>query len=152
MLLLLFSCPVVSNSATPWTAACQASLSLTISQSLPKFMSIALVMPSSHLILWHPLLLLPSIFPSIRDFSNSIWSGKCWGSLWLWGPECTCLLPGGEGGGPLRLWRDGGGYQGLIGAGDGCKEKASGVCTLGRFSAKGSKAERPSQSPSGQEG
>ena len=55
--------------ATPWTAACQVSLSLTISQSLPKFMSIVSVMPSSHLILWHPLLL-PSIFPSIRDFSN----------------------------------------------------------------------------------
>ena len=56
--------------ATTWTAAHQASLSLTISRSLPKFMSVALVMPSSHLILWHPLLLLPSIFPSIRDFSS----------------------------------------------------------------------------------
>ena len=55
---------------TSWTAAHQASLPLTISQSLPKFMSLASVMPSSHLILWHPLLLLPSIFPSIRDFSN----------------------------------------------------------------------------------
>ena len=55
---------------TPWTAARQASLSLTIFQSLPKFMFIASVMPSSHLILWHPLLLLPSIFSSIRDFSN----------------------------------------------------------------------------------
>ena len=55
---------------TPWTAACQTSLSLTISQSLPKFMSIASVMPSSHLILWCPLFLLPSVFPSIRDFSN----------------------------------------------------------------------------------
>ena len=54
--------------ATPCTAACEASLSFIISQSLPKFMSIALVMPSSHPILWHPLLLLPSIFPSIRDF------------------------------------------------------------------------------------
>ena len=56
--------------ATPWTVAHQASLSLNISWGLPKFMSIALVMPSSHLILWHPLLLLSSIFPSIRDFSN----------------------------------------------------------------------------------
>ena len=56
--------------STPWTTACQASLSLTISWSLLKFMSIASVMPSSHLIFWHPLLLLPSIFPSIRDFSN----------------------------------------------------------------------------------
>ena len=55
---------VVSNSATPWTAACQASLSIT------KFMSIESVMPSNHLILCHPLLLLPSIFPSIRVFSN----------------------------------------------------------------------------------
>ena len=55
---------------TPWAAAYQASLSLTISRSLPKFMSIASVMPSSHLILWRPLLLLPSLFPCIRDFSN----------------------------------------------------------------------------------
>ena len=56
--------------ATPWTAARQASMSLTISQSLSKFMFIASVIPSSYLILWCPLLLLPSIFPSIRDFSN----------------------------------------------------------------------------------
>ena len=79
---LLFSSPVVSDSATPWTTAHQASLSLTISQSLPKFMSIALVMPSSHLILWHPLLLLPSIFPSTRDFSNE--SAVCirWPKYW----------------------------------------------------------------------
>ena len=56
----------------PRTKAHQASLSLTISQSLPKFMFIALVMPSSHLILWSPLLLLPSIFPSIRDFSSEL--------------------------------------------------------------------------------
>ena len=54
----------------PWTAVCQGSLSLTIFQSLPKFMFIALGMLSSHLILWPPLLLLPSIFPSFRDFSN----------------------------------------------------------------------------------
>ena len=56
--------------ATPWTAAHQASLSITNSQSLPKPMSIESVMPSSHLNLCHPLLLLPSIFPSIRVFSN----------------------------------------------------------------------------------
>ena len=56
--------------ATPWTAASQVSLCLTISWNLPKFMSIALVMPSSHLILWCPLFPLPSIFPSIRDFSK----------------------------------------------------------------------------------
>ena len=55
---------------TPWTAARQASLSNTSSQSLPKFMSIELVMPSNHLILCRPLLLLPSIFPRIRIFSN----------------------------------------------------------------------------------
>ena len=60
----------VRHSGTPWTAEHQTSLSLTISQSLPKFMSIASVIPSSHLILWCPLLLLPSILPSIRDFSN----------------------------------------------------------------------------------
>ena len=56
--------------ATSWTAACQTFLSLTTSQSLSKFMFIALVMSSSHLILWGRLLLLPSIFPSIGDFSN----------------------------------------------------------------------------------
>ena len=55
---------------TPWTAACQASLSITNSRSLLKLMSIESVMPSNHLILCHPLLLLPSIFPSIMVFSN----------------------------------------------------------------------------------
>ena len=60
----------VRLSVTLWTAACQASLSFTISQNLLKLISIELVMPSSHLILCHPLLLLPSIFPSIRVFSN----------------------------------------------------------------------------------
>ena len=56
--------------ATPWITACQASLSITNSWSLLKLMSIELVMPSNHLILCHPLLLLPSVFPSIRVFSN----------------------------------------------------------------------------------
>ena len=56
--------------ATPWTAARRASLSITSSWSLSKLMSIELVMPSSHLILCRPLLLLPSIFPNIRVFSN----------------------------------------------------------------------------------
>ena len=56
---------------TPWTAACQASLSLTISRSLPKFTSIESVMPSNHLILCRPLLP-PSIFPSIRIFSSEL--------------------------------------------------------------------------------
>ena len=57
---------------TPWTAACQASLSFTVSQSLIRFMSIESVMPSNHLILCHSLLLLPSIFPSIRVFSSEL--------------------------------------------------------------------------------
>ena len=61
------SCPPLCD---PWTAACQASLSLTISWSLPKFMFIVSVMSSSHLILWCPLLLLPSVFPNIRESSN----------------------------------------------------------------------------------
>ena len=56
--------------ATPWAAACQASLSFTISCSLLKLMPIELVMPSNHLILCRPLFLLPSIFPSIRIFPN----------------------------------------------------------------------------------
>ena len=57
--------------ATPWTAACQASLSFIISWSLFKLMSIELVMPSNHLILCRPLLLLPSIFPSLKSFPMS---------------------------------------------------------------------------------
>ena len=60
----------VQQSVTPWTAARQASPSFTISWSLLKLMSIESVMPSNHLILCHPLLLLPSIFPSIRVFSS----------------------------------------------------------------------------------
>ena len=68
--------------ATPWTAAHQASLSITNSQSPPKPMSIESVMPSNHLILCYPLLLLPSIFPSIRVFSNE--SALCirWPMYW----------------------------------------------------------------------
>ena len=64
----LLSC--VQLFATPWTTAHQDSLSITNSWSLPKLMSIKLVMPSNHLILCNPLLLSPSIFPSIRVFSN----------------------------------------------------------------------------------
>ena len=67
---------------TPWTAACQASLSITISQSLPKFMFIASVMPSSRLVLWRPLLLLPLIFPSIRDFSDESSIHIAWPKYW----------------------------------------------------------------------
>ena len=67
---------------TPWTAACQASLSITNSQSLPEFMSIRLVMPFNHLILCHPLLLPPSIFPSIRVFSNESVLCISWPKYW----------------------------------------------------------------------
>ena len=63
-----FSCSVVSDFATPWTSAHHASLSITNSRSLPKLMSIESMMPSNHLILFFRLLLLPSIFPSIRVF------------------------------------------------------------------------------------
>ena len=70
LLLLLFSCSVVSDSVTLWTAACQASLSITICWSLLKLMSIESVMPFNHLVLCHCLLLLPALFPSIRIFSN----------------------------------------------------------------------------------
>ena len=68
--------------ATPWTAACQASLPITNSQTLLKLMSIELVMPSSHLILCHPLLLSPSIFPSIRLFSNESALRIRWPKYW----------------------------------------------------------------------
>ena len=68
--------------ATPWTAARQASLSFTISQSLLKLMSIELVMPSNHLTVWCPLLLLPSIFPSIRVFSNELALCIRWPKYW----------------------------------------------------------------------
>ena len=67
---------------TPWTAACQASLSVANSQSLLKLMSIESVMPSNHLILCHPLLLLPSIFPSIRVFSNESVLCIRWPKYW----------------------------------------------------------------------
>ena len=67
---------------TPWTAACQASLCITNSRSLPKPMSIELVMPSNHLILCCPLLLLPSIFPSIRVFSNESAHHIRWPKYW----------------------------------------------------------------------
>ena len=70
LLMLLLSC--VRLFVTPWTAARQTSLSLPISWSLLKFTSFELVILSNHLILCHPLLLLPSIFPSIRVFSNDL--------------------------------------------------------------------------------
>ena len=68
--------------ATPWTAARQASLSFTISQSSLKLMSIKSMMPFNHLILWCPLLLLPSIFPSIRVFSSESVFHIRWPQFW----------------------------------------------------------------------
>ena len=67
---------------TPWTAACQASVSFTISQSLLKLISIEFVMPSNHLILCPPLLLLPSIFPSIMVFPNESALRIRWSKYW----------------------------------------------------------------------
>ena len=67
---------------TPWTVACQAPLSSSISRSVLKLMSIELGMPSNHLILCHPLLFLPSIFPSIRVFSNELVLQIRWSKYW----------------------------------------------------------------------
>ena len=77
-----FSCSVLSDSLNPWTAARQASLSITNSRGLLKLMSIKLVMPSNHLVLCCPLILLPSVFPSIRVLSSELtlrirWSKYC---------------------------------------------------------------------------
>ena len=81
---LLFGRLVVSDSATPWAAACQASLSFTISQSLLKLLSVESVMSSfNHLILCHPLLCLPSIFPSMRVFSNEPALRIRWPKYWM---------------------------------------------------------------------
>ena len=79
--------------ATPWIAACQAFLSITNSRSLPKLMSIKLVMPSSHLILCRPLLLLPSIPPSIRVFSNDSTLHVKWPNYWSF---CFSISPSNE--------------------------------------------------------
>ena len=84
-----FSCIFVVQSLrcvrlfeTPWTAACQASLSFAISQSLFKLMSIELVMPSNHLIVFNPSFFLPSIFPSIKVFSNELFVCLRWPKYW----------------------------------------------------------------------
>ena len=95
-----FSHSVMSNSATPWTAARQASVSFTISQGLLKLMSIESVMPSSHFILCYPLLLLPSVFPSIRVFPVSqlfVLGG------WSIGASALVLTVNIQGWFPLRL-------------------------------------------------
>ena len=79
-----FTCSVMSASVTSWTAACQKPLPITNSQSLLKLMSIESIMPSYHLILCHPLLLLlPSIFPSIRVFANESAHVR-WPKYWKW--------------------------------------------------------------------
>ena len=85
IVLILYSVQSLSNVqllATPCTAARQASLSITNCRSLPKPMSIDLMKPSNHLILCHPLLLLPSIFPSIRFFSNESALHIRWPKYW----------------------------------------------------------------------
>ena len=94
----LFSRSVVSDSATPWTAARQASLSFTISQSLLKLISIDWMMPSNHLILCCLLLFLPSLFPSIRVFSSESALHIRWLKYWSFSfsispsNECSGLI------------------------------------------------------------
>ena len=80
--LLLFCCSVVSNCANSCTVACQASLSFTISQSLLRLKSIESMMPSNHLILCCPLLLLSSVFPCIRIFCNELTLCIRWPKYW----------------------------------------------------------------------
>ena len=82
-----FSRSVESDSVTPWITAHQASLSITNSRSLLKFISMLSVMPSNHLILCHPLLLLQSIFPSIRVFSNESTLHIRWPKYWSTKPS-----------------------------------------------------------------
>ena len=97
-----FSCSVVSDSETPWTAERQASLSITNSWSLLKLMSIELVMPSNHLILCHPLLL-PSVFPSIRVFSSE-WALRIkWPKFWSFS---FSICPSNEYSGLISFWID----------------------------------------------
>ena len=78
----LFTRSVISDSVTPWNAACQASLSFPNPHSLLKLISVKSMMPSNCLILGHPLLLLPSIFPSIRVFSNEVALSIRWTKYW----------------------------------------------------------------------
>ena len=89
--------------ATPWTAACQASLSITNSRSLLKLMSMELVMPSNHLILCCPLLLLPSVFPSIRVFSNKSVLHITWPKYWSFS---FSISPSNEYSGPISFRMD----------------------------------------------
>ena len=85
MLVVVQSLSHVRLFAIPQTTTCQASLSFSISRSLLKLMSIESVMPSNHLILYHPLLLLPSIFPSIRVFPNELALCIRWPKYWSFG-------------------------------------------------------------------
>ena len=89
--------------ATPWTAACQASLSITNSQSSHKLMSIESVMPSSHLILCHPLFLLPLMAPSIRVFSNESTLRMRWPKYWSFS---FSISPSNEYSGRISFRRD----------------------------------------------
>ena len=89
--------------ATPWTATRQASLAITNSRSLLKLMSIELVMPSNHLILCHPLLLPPSIFPSIRVFSNESVLLIRWPKYWSFS---FSISPSNEYSGPISFRMD----------------------------------------------
>ena len=99
-----FSCSVVSDSLQPqWTTACQASLSITNSWSPPKPMSIESMMPSNHLILCHPLLLLPSIFPSIGVFSNESALRIRWPMYWSFSFN---ISPSNEHPGPISFRMD----------------------------------------------
>ena len=91
---------VVSDSAISWTAACQASMSITNSRSPPKPMSSELVMPSNHFIFCHPLLLLPSIFPSIRVFSSESVLHIRWPKYWSF---CFSISPSNEYLGPISF-------------------------------------------------
>ena len=93
VLLLSFSHSLMSDSVIPWPAARQASLSFTISLSLLKLMSIESMMPSKHLILCHALLLLPSIFSSIRVFSNESALHIRWPKYWSF---CFSIRPSNE--------------------------------------------------------
>ena len=97
----------VWHSATPWTTACQASLSITNSQSLLKLMSIESVMPSNHLILCHPLLLPPSVFPTIRVFSNESVLHIRWPKYWSFS---FSISPSNEYSGLIYPW------DGLVGS------------------------------------
>ena len=118
--------------ATPWTAARQASLSITNSQSLLKLMSIKSVMPSNHPILCRPLLLLPSVFPSIRVFSNESVLCIRWPKYWSFS---FSISPSNEYSGLISFridWFDLLAVQSAFSAGD-----LGSIPGLGRFPGKG---------------